>query len=217
MRCRPIKEPAMAFDVVSALTTLIVILDPPGLAPAFIALTGGMSPAERRAVALRASLNAVVILAAAALFGDWLLLRLGIGLEAFRIAGGLLLFATAYEMVFERRDERKARTAETAVSADQIQRIAAFPLAVPLMAGPGAITATILLAGRAAHQPVAMATLVAMIVVAVAICLAVFLLADRVERLLGITGRIVLARLLGVLLAALAIQFVVDGVRALMR
>jgi multiple antibiotic resistance protein len=205
----------MAFDLVSALTTLIVILDPPGLAPSFIALTAGMSAAERRSVALRASLNALVILAAVALFGEWLLAQLGIGLQAFRIAGGLLLFATAYEMVFERRDDRKTATAETALSADRIQRVAAFPLAVPLMAGPGAITATILLAGRAAH-PLALALLVAMIAVAVAICLVVFLLADQVERLLGITGRIVLARLLGVLLAALAIQFVVDGVRALL-
>ncbi|HVV94171.1 MAG TPA: MarC family protein [Hyphomicrobiales bacterium] len=204
----------MPFDLVSALTTLIVILDPPGLAPSFIALTADMSPPERRAVALRASLNAVVILALAALFGEWLLARLGIGLQAFRIAGGLLLFATAYEMVFERRDDRKTATAEAARSADRIRRVAAFPLAVPLMAGPGAITATILLAGRAAH-PAALALLVAMIVVAVAVCLAVFLLADQVERLLGITGRIVLARLLGVLLAALAIQFIVDGVHAL--
>jgi multiple antibiotic resistance protein len=204
----------MTFDLVSALTTLIVILDPPGLAPSFIALTADMSRVERRAVAFRASVNAVVILALAALFGEWLLARLGIGLQAFRIAGGLLLVATAYEMVFERRDERKAATAEVARSADRIRRVAAFPLAVPLMAGPGAITATILLAGRATH-PVGLALLVGMIVVAVAVCLAVFLLADQVERLLGITGRIVLARLLGVLLAALAIQFVVDGVQAL--
>jgi multiple antibiotic resistance protein len=205
----------MPFDLISALTTLIVILDPPGLAPAFIALTAGMSATERRAVAIRASINAMAILALAALFGEWLLARLGIGLEAFRIAGGLLLFATAYEMVFERRDERKTARAE-AMSADRVRRVAAFPLAVPLMAGPGAITATILLAGRAAH-PAALALLVAMIVVAVTVCLAVFLLADQVERVLGITGRIVLARLLGVLLAALAIQFVVDGIQALLQ
>jgi len=205
----------VTFDVVSALTTLIVVLDPAGLAPSFIALTADMSRAEQGAVARRASINAAVILTAAALVGDWLLTRLGIGLPAFRIAGGLLLFATAYEMVFERRDDRRTGTAEAPASAERVRRVAAFPLSTPLMAGPGAITATILLAARAGHDPVALGALVGVIVVAVGACLAVFLLAHQVERALGVTGRILLARLLGVLLAALAVQFVVDGIRAL--
>jgi multiple antibiotic resistance protein len=205
----------VTLDVIAALTTLIVVLDPPGLAPSFIALTADMSRGEQRSVALRASINAAVILAAAALFGDWLLARLGIGLPAFRIAGGLLLFATAYEMVFEQRDDRRAGTAEAPASAERVRRVAAFPLSTPLMAGPGAITATILLAARAGHDAIALGALIGVIVVAVGACLAVFLLAGQVERALGVTGRILLARLLGVLLAALAVQFVVDGIRAL--
>ena len=198
----------------SALVTLMVTVDPPGLAPIFLALTEGMNRTERRAVAIRACLIATGILAGAALAGDWLLRQLGIGLPAFRIAGGLFLFWIAFEMVFERRTDRKARTAETAVTVDHVRSVAAFPLAIPLMAGPGAITAAILSASRASGEPLALAGLMAVVVLVTLTCFATFLLADRLERLLGTTGRIVLGRLLGVILGALAVQFVIDGVRA---
>jgi multiple antibiotic resistance protein len=198
----------------STLATLLVTLDPPGLAPIFISLTMGMVAAERRQVALRASLIAFVIMTFFALGGGRILTMLGVGLPAFRIAGGLLLFWIAFEMVFEARIERKAETAQSAITIDHIRNVAAFPLAIPLLAGPGAITATILLAGRAGSDPRPIAILVALIGAVLALCALVFLLAERISRLLGVTGNVVLSRLLGVILAALAVQFVVDGATA---
>jgi multiple antibiotic resistance protein len=202
----------LADYVASALVTLLVTLDPPALAPIFVSLTRGMDAAQRRRVAVRATLIAFGILAFFGLGGEVLLRLLGVGIPAFRISGGLLLFWIAFEMVFERRNDRKQHTADVATTEDQIRNVAAFPLAIPLMAGPGAITAVILLAGRAGGAPVYLATLIAMIAFGAAACLAVFLAADRVSRLLGVTGNVVLTRMLGVILAALAAQFVIDGI-----
>lgn len=205
----------MSDFVSAALVTLLVTLDPPGLAPIFLALTRGMNAAERRRVAIRACLIAFGIMAFFGLAGDILLRALGISLPAFRIAGGLLLFWISFEMVFELRTTRKSRTAEAAITEDHIRNVAAFPLAIPLMAGPGAITAIILLAGRAGGDPVQLALLSAITALVVLSCLVVFLAAHSISRLLGVTGNIVLTRLLGVILAALAVQFVIDGVKAL--
>ena len=200
----------MTEDLINAFVTLFVVVDPIGLAPIFLGLTRGMDPVARRMTAAEASAIAIAVLAGAALFGDWLLRTLGIGLPAFRIAGGLLLFAIAFEMVFEKRVRRKASEAEEA--AHEVHAgLAAFPLAIPLMAGPGAITASILLAGRAGSDPLRVALLLLTIAAVVLICLVVFLLAPKLERLLGLTGQMVFTRLLGVLLAALAVQYVVDG------
>ncbi|HEV3246192.1 MAG TPA: MarC family protein [Beijerinckiaceae bacterium] len=195
----------------SALATLLVTLDPPGLAPIFLALTEGMADGERRQVALRACLIAFAILTFFALGGGEILRLLGIGLPAFRIAGGMLLFWIAFEMVFQARGERKAQAAQSAVTIDRIRNVAAFPLAMPLLAGPGAITAAILLAGRAGSDPRLLAILIALVGAVLACCALVFLLAQRFARLLGVTGNIVLTRLLGVILAALAVQFIIDG------
>ena len=199
--------------LVSALVTLVVVVDPVGLAPTFLAVTHGLPAELRRRIAVRACIIAGAILAGTALVGDWLLATLGITLPAFRIAGGLLLFAVASEMVFGVRIERQSKQAEEALE-EHARNIAAFPLAIPLMAGPGAITATLLLAGQAGGQPLLLAALLGVIVIAMALCLCVFLLANRIDRLLGVTGNVVASRLLGVLLAALAVQFVIDGVRA---
>lgn len=136
----------------------------------------------------------------------------GITMPAFRIAGGVLLFYIAFEMIFEKRQERQERSAERA-RADQIRRIAVFPLAIPLIAGPGAISATILLSG-AYSEVLGRAVLIAIVAVNLVLAWLVFLLAERFERFLGETGRIVLTRLLGLILAALAVQFVADGVLA---
>jgi multiple antibiotic resistance protein len=201
--------------LVSALVTLFVVVDPVGLAPIFLAVTHDLPTRARRRIAVRSSIIAGVILAGTALFGNWLLGTLGITLPAFRIAGGLLLFAVASEMVFGVRIQRESKQAENAVE-ERVRNVAAFPLAIPLMAGPGAITATLLLAGQAGSRPLLLAILLGVVVVVTAACLAVFLLADRVDRLLGITGNVVLSRLLGVVLAALAVQFVIDGVRAVL-
>lgn len=202
--------------IISALVTLIVTVDPPGLAPIFLSLTPGMSATSRRKVAGRAVLIAFVIMTATALGGAPLINALGITLPAFRIAGGLLLFTIAYQMVFGGGPERKAETAEKAITEDHIRNIAAFPLGIPLMAGPGAITAILLLSGRAQGDPVKVTILIGVIALVVLACLISFLLATRIARLLGVTGNIVLTRLLGVILAAMAVQFVIDGVKAIM-
>lgn len=198
----------------AALVTMLVTLDPPGLAPIFLSLTRGMSAGERRQVAIRASIIAFCIIGFFGVAGDIVLKALGVSLPAFRIAGGLLLFWIAFEMVFERRTERKQQTAETAITQDHIRNVAAFPLAIPLMAGPGALTATILLAGRAHGDPVLLVTLAVICGLVILCCLAVFLAASSIAKLLGVTGNVVLTRLLGVILAALAVQFVIDGVKA---
>jgi multiple antibiotic resistance protein len=189
---------------------LLVVVDPVGIAPVFLSVTDD-AVSERRAIAVRAPLIAVTILIGTAIGGNWLLNRLGIGLSAFRISGGILLFAIAFEMVLGTRTLREARQAERAM-AEHVRDVAAFPLAIPLIAGPGAITATLLLAGRAVNDW-ALAVLIGIIIGVGCACAVVFLLAERVAHALGVTGNILLARLLGVLLAALAVQYVIDGSR----
>lgn len=201
-------------DFIAALVTLVVVVDPLGLAPIFVAITEGLPGSARRQVAARAALIAAAVLVGFALVGNWALTMLGITLPAFRIAGGLLLFSIAFEMVFDFRGERQARTAERAIE-EHVKHLAAFPLAIPLIAGPGAITATLLLGGQAAGQPLRLAVLIGIIAAVIGVTAAVFLAAARVANLLGTTGNIVLSRLLGVVLAALAVQFVIDGVRAI--
>ena len=201
--------------IFSAFVTLVVVLDPVGLAPIFIGITEGLSSNERRSVGLRACLIAGTILVGTALIGDALLRRLGITLPAFQIAGGLLLFSIAAEMVYGTRTERDSKTAEE-VADEHVRNLAAFPLAIPMMAGPGAIAATVLLSGRTGDWM----TLGALIVIIVAVCalaLLVFLFASRIKNALGVTGNIVLSRLLGVILAALAVQYVIDGVRMVLK
>ena len=200
---------------ISALLTLLVVVDPVGLVPTFLAVTEDLPRPSRRSVAVRSSIIAGAILIGTALIGDWLLHTLSISLPAFRIAGGLLLFSIASEMVFGVRLRRESREAEEAVE-EHVRNIAAFPLAIPLLAGPGAITATVLLAGRAAGNPMLIAILIGVVVLVAAACFVAFLFAERIGRAIGLTGNIVLSRLLGVLLAALAVQYVVDGVRTVL-
>ncbi|MCJ8518269.1 multiple antibiotic resistance protein [Pseudorhizobium tarimense] len=204
---------ASADTLVNAFTTLLVTLDPPGLAPVFLGMTVGMTRIQRRQVAIRGSLIAFGILAIFALLGASLLGTLGISMGAFRIAGGLLLFWIAFEMVFERRQERKEKTSQAAVTVDHIHNIAVFPLALPLIAGPGAISATVLLAGTLSG-PWDRALLILVLALSMGLVLAMLLIAERLDRFLGVTGRAILTRLLGVILAALSVQFVVDGVRS---
>ena len=205
----------MPFDfAIPALLTLLVVVDPVGLVPTYLAVTEGLPRALRRSVAVRASVIAGLILIGSALIGDWLLRTLSISLPAFRIAGGLLLFSIASEMVFGVRIRRESEAAEQAVE-EHVRNIAAFPLAIPLLAGPGALTATVLLAGRAAGQWPLIAILIAVVALIAVSCWTTFIFAERISGLLGKTGNIVLSRLLGVLLAALAVQYVVDGIWAI--
>jgi multiple antibiotic resistance protein len=199
---------------VSALLTLFVVVDPIAMAPTFLVVTTGMPRASRKDVAVRASVIAGGILIGVALIGDRLLKILEISLPAFRISGGLLLFWIAAEMVFGVRSRNEGETAEQAIE-ERVRNVAAFPLAIPLLAGPGAITATILLAGQANGNLLLLAILVGVAAMVAASCLVTFIFAGRISGLLGMTGNIVLSRLLGVLLAALAVQYVVDGIRSI--
>lgn len=201
--------------LINAFTTLLVTTDPPGLAPIFLAVTAGMTAAQRRQTALRGTLIAFGILAVFAITGAGVLSMLGISLPAFRIAGGFLLFFIAFEMIFEKRQERKEKTTEVAITRDHIHNLAVFPLAIPLISGPGSISATILLAGNF-QAPLQRAELILVIACVFVVIYAALLVADQIDRVLGQTGRAILTRLLGVLLSALAVQFVIDGYRAMM-
>jgi multiple antibiotic resistance protein len=205
--------------LISAAVTLLVVVDPVGLAPTFLSVTSDLPEGARRSVAVRAAVTAGAILIGTAVVGDWLLRQLGITLPAFRIAGGLLLFSIASEMVLGVRTERQSRDAEQAIE-EHVRNVAVFPLAIPLLAGPGAITATVLLAGQAANQAALrlfyLAILIGVIAAIVFICFLVFWLAARIAAVLGATGSMLLSRLLGVLLASLAVQYVIDGLRAVL-
>ncbi|MFN3321174.1 MAG: MarC family protein [Allorhizobium sp.] len=204
---------AMTDTMISAFTTLLVTVDPPGLAPLFLGLTQGMTRAQRQQVAIRGSVMGFAILTVFALFGATILGALGISMGAFRIAGGLMLFAIAFEMIFEKRNERKEKTTDDAITKDHIHNLAVFPLAIPLIAGPGAISATVLISGTMDGW-IGKLQLVAVIGVVLGLVFVSLYLAERLNRFLGVTGRALLTRLLGVLLAALSVQFVVDGVKS---
>jgi len=201
-------------SIFNAFLTLLVTIDPPGLAPLFLATTRGMDRDQRKQVSIRASIIAFGVLALFAIAGVAILSIFGITLPAFRVAGGLLLFFIAFEMIFEKRQDRKEKISDVAITKDHIRDLAAFPLAIPLIAGPGAISATVLNSGS--FPGIAgMTVLVGIIAICLALTYLVFLLAERVDGILGETGRSILTRLLGVFLAALAVQFVADGVKEL--
>jgi multiple antibiotic resistance protein len=185
----------------------LVIIDPFGLAPMFVALTRGMSPRARRIIAFRACAVAAGILTLFAGFGETLLGFIGISMAAFRVAGGALLFLTALDMLFERRSKRR----EDKVAEDMPDP-SVFPLAIPLIAGPGSIASIILLSGQQSGGE-GLALVVGVMIAVMVVVLAMFLISGLLERLLGKTGIEVVTRLLGMLLAALAVQFILEGLR----
>jgi multiple antibiotic resistance protein len=199
--------PETAF-LITAFATLFVVIDPPGLVPLFIALTRGMGPEKRRAMARRACIIAAVLLLLFGVAGEAILSFIGISMPAFRIAGGILLFLTALDMLFERRTQRREGQ-----QAEPDHDPSVFPLATPLIAGPGAIATMILLVGEAGSDWTATATVLSLMLVMMLVTYAFFLASPPLERMLGRTGVIVITRLLGMLLAALSVQFVIDGVR----
>ena len=199
--------------LISAFVTLFVVIDPIGLAPLFVALTAGEGAKRRRAYALRACAIAAGLLTLFGIAGESLLGFIGISMGAFRIAGGMLLFLTALEMLFERRGKRRADQAE-GEHAGPAEDPSVFPLAIPLIAGPGAIASMILLTGAPQAQDTAThLAIYGVMLGVVALVLVLFLLAPLIERALGRTGITVVTRLLGMLLAALSVQFVLDGLR----
>lgn len=195
----------------SAFITFLVVIDPPGCAPIFAGLTTGASPVHRRAMAVRAVFVAAIILLVFAVFGEDLLRVLGISLNAFRIAGGIMLFLIALEMVFEKRTERREDRAQK-VREDQVEDISIFPMAMPMIAGPGSIASTMLLMSQNSGLANAFVVLGALATVLL-LTLAALLAAGPLMRLVGQRVETVVTRLLGVLLAALAVQFVIDGVK----
>jgi multiple antibiotic resistance protein len=196
----------MLDQAITNFTALFVIIDPIGTAPIFVTLTAGATAAQRRKFAFRGVLVGTLILGVFALAGENLLQAIGISMPAFRIAGGLLLFLIAVDMLFEKRTERREKRAE-----EEVEDPSVFPLALPLIAGPGSITTVILLMteqdGNLEGQAVVLGTLAAVLL----IMLALLLLSALVERVLRRTGVLVVSRLLGMLLAALSVQFVLDG------
>ena len=209
-----------SFDVVlNAFITLFVTMDPIGNVPLFLALTAGMSTLDRRATAFRGVLVSFVILALFAITGMAVLDGMGITIHAFRVAGGLLLFYTAFEMIYEKRQERKEEVSKSAVK-EHIASISVFPLAIPLLAGPGTISATILLssemsAASTEHHWMGIVTLLAVIFVLLLLTAITLMAAELLDKYIGNTGKMILTRLLGVLLAALSVQYVADGAQAL--
>lgn len=197
----------------SAFIAFFVVIDPPGCAPIFASLTSGATPAHRRVMAIRSVLIASAILFFFALFGENLLDTLGISLDAFRTAGGIMLFLIALEMVFEKRTQRRETRAQEVNASPEQEDISVFPMAIPMIAGPGSIASIMLLMGRSVGLEQSLVVLAAMAAILVLTLLAL-LAAGPLMRLLGPKLEAMITRILGVILAALAAQFVIDGISA---
>jgi len=202
----------------SAFVTLFVVIDPPGCAPIFAGLTSGSSDTHRRAMALRSTMIASVLLLLFALVGEKLLDTLGISLDAFRIAGGIMVFLIALEMVFEKRTERREGRADeisrkAAEEHRPVEDISVFPMAIPMIAGPGSIATVMLLVSRS-HGIQQTLVVIAALASVLLLTLAALIAAGPIMRVLGPKLEAMISRVLGVLLAALAAQFVIDGITA---
>ena len=193
------------------LIIMLVVVDPVGLTPMFAALTQGESAAIRRKMAVRGTLIAAIILIVFALAGDHLLRLLGIGMPAFQIAGGVLLFLLAVDMVFARHSGLRSTTEREQKEAETRKDISVFPLAIPLIAGPGALMTVLLMVGERDDDPVVLAAVLGVLLVVLMVTLMALLLSGRIMAFLGETGANVVSRVLGVILAALAVQFALDG------
>jgi multiple antibiotic resistance protein len=198
--------------VFDSFVTLLVVVDPPGLAPIFVALTQGYPETRKREAAIRGTVLGTVILLLFALAGDALLDALGIGIPAFRIAGGILLFLLALDMIFASPTGLRSRSVREQEEISYERDVSVFPLAIPLLAGPGAITTVLLYTGG--RDLTGIVVFVAVLLAVMILTLISLLLAPRIMRRFGETGSEVLTRVLGVLLAALAVQFVLDGIGA---
>lgn len=200
--------------LITAFVTLFVVIDPIGTAPLFLALTQGMTAARRRVIGLRACVISAILLALFGVAGEDFLRSIGISMPAFQIAGGILLFLTALDMLFDRRGQRRADHADESKGA-LADDPSVFPLAMPLIAGPGAMATMVLLIGETGRSIEGVALITAVMLVVIALVLLAFLLAAPLERILRRTGTMVMTRLFGLLLAALSVQFVLNGASAI--
>ncbi|MGA7965584.1 MAG: MarC family protein [Gammaproteobacteria bacterium] len=201
---------------VNDLIVFFVVIDPPGLAAMFAALTRGGDNAYRRRMAIKATLLATGILYVFAFIGARLLEALGVSVPAFKIAGGILLFLVAIDMIFARQSGLRSATVREQEEARFKEDISVFPLAFPLLAGPGALTTVILLAGNASGHPWQFISVLVILGIILALAFIALLSSGYLMKLLGVTGANVLGRLLGVVLAAMAVQFVIDGLHAVL-
>lgn len=193
--------------------TFFVVIDPIGLVPMFGALTAGASDEYRRRMAVKGVLIAALVLLFFAIVGFALLRILGIGLGAFRIAGGILLFLLAIDMVFARHSGLRSTTKRETEEARGRDDISVFPLAIPLIAGPGAMTTLLLMLSAAHGRPAEVGVVLGILGAVLIMALGVLLLSVRILAWMGETGANVVTRLLGVLLTALAVQFVLTGIQ----
>jgi multiple antibiotic resistance protein len=198
--------------VLNAFVVLFVVIDPVGVAPIFGALTQGTSEKYRLHIAIKGTTIAAAILLVFSFTGHYLLNALGISLDAFRIAGGVFLFLLSIDMVFARQSGLRSTTESEQVEAVTRQDISVFPLAIPLLAGPGAMTTLILKMGEASGEPMHMAAIIGVLIGVLFMAFLALIFAARIMRLMGETGSNVISRVLGILLAALAIQFIIDGI-----
>ncbi|MEG8044245.1 multiple antibiotic resistance protein [Sphingomonas sp. PP-F2F-A104-K0414] len=201
---------------ISSLITFFVVIDPPGCAPIYAGLSASASALQKRAMAIRAVGVSALILFVFALFGEALLKGLGISLASFRIAGGIMLFLIALEMVFEKRTERREDRAAKVASDPEVEDVSIFPMAMPMIAGPGSIASVMLLMSRNSGIERSLVVLGAMVTILL-LTLVALLAAGPIMRILGAKIEAVITRLLGVLLAALAVQFVLDGLSVVLR
>ena len=204
----------MAETVIHAFVTFFVIIDPIGIGPMFVSLTVGGDDAYRRRMAVRGTLIATAVLFAFALAGEYLFRVLGITIAAFTIAGGALLFLLAIDMVLARRTGLRSTTLSEDREAGHKDDISVFPLAIPLIAGPGALTSVLLLMARSEGEPLVQAAVLAVLLAVMALTLLLLVFAAYVTKFLGVTGVNVVSRVLGIILAALAVQLILDGIRA---
>ena len=204
----------MSEILTTAFVTFFVTIDPVGVAPIFVGLTGDASAVERRRLAIRGIVIGSIILIVFALIGEPLLRALSIEMPAFRIAGGILLLLLAVDMVMARQSGLRATTEGEDAETQSRSDIAVFPLGIPLIAGPGAITSVVLLVGQARGDIVTQGTVIGVLIAVLILTLVCLLLAGHLMRLLGVTGINVISRVSGIIVAALAVQFMIDGLRA---
>lgn len=205
--------PSLLALLVQSFVTFFVVLDPIGMAPIFVAITRGETDAHRRQMAKRGTIIATVILVLFAIGGETFLNALGIGMPAFRIAGGMLLFLVALDMLFAHDTPLRRTSATEEQEAERKVDISVFPLAIPLIAGPGALTSVVLLMGTTGGDPIRQGVVLIVLVGVMAALLFTLLLTTRMMGYLGVTGVNVATRFFGLVLAALAVQYVIDGIR----